>query len=308
MSKVLLVEDSPTQATKIKLLLQAKQHGVTVAADGRSALEQLHQDPPEVVITDLDMPRMTGLELVEQMQADFPEIPAILITAQGSEVLAVQALRQGAAAYVPKTMLDALLDTTIRDVLGVLRADRSYARLIDALDRNEMEFRLPSDPFLIAPLVDLVNQLIAGMGVLSGNELVRFSTAFDHALQNGMLHGNLELTPAQVASFRQSFADGEEPEYILKRREQAPYRDRRLAVQIRVEKEVIHGSVTDEGPGFDTSLVPSLQSVERILGANRRGLVLLTSFMDQVRYNDRGNQVHFTKRKPPSAPPRPASP
>jgi CheY-like chemotaxis protein len=242
------------------------------------------------------MPGMTGLELVEQMQADFPEIPAILITAQGSEVLAVQALRHGAAAYVPKTMLEALLDTTIRDVLGVLRADRSYARLIDALDRNEMEFRLPSEPFLIAPLVDLVNQLIAGMGVLSGNELVRFSTAFDHALQNGMLHGNLEITPAQVATFRQSFADGVEPEFIVKRRQEAPYRDRRLAVQVRIEKDAVYGSVTDEGPGFDISLVPSLQSVERILGTDGRGLVLLTSFMDEVRYNKHGNQVHFTKR------------
>lgn len=295
MSKILVVEDSATQATEIKMMLEDRAHDVRLVADGQAALESLADSIPDVVVTDLDMPHMTGLELVEQMQVDYPQVPAILITAQGSEALAVQALRRGAAAYVPKNMMDSLLDATIRDVLGVLRADRSYARLVDSLVYNRMTFRLPSEPFLIAPLVDLVVQMIAGMRLLSNNDVVRFSSAFDHALQNGMLHGNLELTPEQARQFRQSFFQGVEPDFIAERRGQSPYGDRRLDVDVQVSETRIRCDVRDEGPGFDTTIVPSPQSVAPIHCDERRGLVLLTSFMDEVEYNGRGNEVVFIK-------------
>lgn len=295
MSTVLVVEDSATQATEIKMMLEARSHHVQLAVDGRAALESLARVAPDVVVTDLDMPHMTGLELVEQMQVGYPQVPAILITAQGSEALAVQALRHGAAAYVPKSMMASLLDATIRDVLGVLRADRSYARLIDSLVHNRMTFRLPSEPFLIAPLVDLVVQMIAGMRLLSNNEIVRFSSAFDHALQNGMLHGNLELTRAQVGEFRQSFSQGVEPDFLVQRREQKPYGDRRLDIDVQVTETVIRCHVRDEGPGFDTTIIPSSQSTDSIHCDDGRGLVLLTSFMDEVVYNDRGNEVTLMK-------------
>lgn len=295
MSTVLVVEDSATQAAEIKMMLEDRSHEVRLVVDGRAALDSLANSVPDVVVTDLDMPHMTGLELVEQMQVDYPQVPAILITAQGSETLAVQALRRGAAAYVPKNMMDSLLDATIRDVLGVLRADRSYARLVDSLVHNRMTFRLPSEPFLIAPLVDLVVQMIAGMRLLSNNDIVRFSSAFDHALQNGMLHGNLEVTPEQAAAFRQSFCQGREPDFIAERRGQKPYRDRRLDVDVQVFETKIRCDVRDEGPGFDTTIVPSPQAVESIHCDEGRGLLLLTSFMDEVNYNDRGNEVTLIK-------------
>ncbi len=61
---------------------------------------------------------MNGLELIKKMAADFPQIPAVLVTAQGSERLAAEALKHGAAAYVPKSMLTEMLLGTVEDVLA----------------------------------------------------------------------------------------------------------------------------------------------------------------------------------------------
>lgn len=102
MAKVLLAEDSPTQAFEIKMLLEDASHEVELAENGQVALDALATTPFDVVITDLEMPEVNGLQLVETMQLDFDHIPAILITNRGSEDLATQALRSGAASYVPK--------------------------------------------------------------------------------------------------------------------------------------------------------------------------------------------------------------
>ena len=103
MAKVLLVEDSPTQAVEMRMLLEEGCHDVRHAANGRLALEVLSEESLDIVVTDLEMPEVNGLELVETMRTDYAHIPAILVTARGSEELAAEALQKGAAGYVPRT-------------------------------------------------------------------------------------------------------------------------------------------------------------------------------------------------------------
>jgi two-component system NtrC family sensor kinase len=81
-----------------------KPAGYTVQAvtDGLSALTLARQLQPELLITDQNMPNLTGLELIRRVRADRPHFPAILITAEGSESLAIEALRAGASDYLVK--------------------------------------------------------------------------------------------------------------------------------------------------------------------------------------------------------------
>ena len=175
MARVLLVEDSRTQAAEITMLLESASHEVQHAVNGRLGQELLENDVFDVVVTDLEMPEMNGLELVEAMQLDFAHIPAILVTSRGSEDLATQALRKGAASYVPKDSLPTLLNDAITDVLGVIRGDSSYAKLISTLRKNVFVFELDSDGELVSPLVGLMLQVVSGMGTLGGMHLVRLS-------------------------------------------------------------------------------------------------------------------------------------
>ncbi len=194
MSNILLVEDSATQAMQMKMLLESASHTVTCVDDGTVALERLADGYNELVVTDLELPLLSGLDLIKKMQADFPQIPAVLVTAQGSERLAAEALKHGAAAYVPKSMLTEMLLGTVEDVLGVMRTDRSYAELIDHLTENRLIFDLPCKPDLIEPVIDLTMHMAAGMELLSGTDRHRVSAALRHVLSNSLYRGNLELT------------------------------------------------------------------------------------------------------------------
>src|SRR5205085_810272 len=79
----------------------------SVPGGGEAALAAVRRRRPDVVLTDMQMPVMNGLELVAALRADFPGLPVVLCAGVGSEELAVEALRAGAAHYVPKRRLTA---------------------------------------------------------------------------------------------------------------------------------------------------------------------------------------------------------
>src|SRR5690348_2122267 len=103
MTTVLIVDDSAVDRRLAQGLLEkGGEMSFAFAANGKEAIEQLQVSPPDIVLTDLQMPEMNGLELVRAVREKYPLIPVILMTAQGSEEIAVQALSCGAASYVPK--------------------------------------------------------------------------------------------------------------------------------------------------------------------------------------------------------------
>jgi two-component system response regulator AtoC len=100
MSTILLVDDEPGVLFTLGEVLTDRGHRVISARSGAEALTKL--DDVETVLTDLSMPGMDGLELMTQITARDPELPVILLTAHGSERVAVAAMKQGAYDYLAK--------------------------------------------------------------------------------------------------------------------------------------------------------------------------------------------------------------
>jgi len=100
LSCVLLVDDEPGVLFTLSELLLERGHKVITAKNGVEALTKLEE--AETVLTDLSMPRMDGLELMTQIAARDPSLPVILLTAHGSEKVAVAAMKQGAYDYLTK--------------------------------------------------------------------------------------------------------------------------------------------------------------------------------------------------------------
>lgn len=102
MKKILIVDDESNMRLVLKALLSREGYEVLTAADGVEALEALKNRDVKVVVTDLKMPRLDGMGLLERVVRDYPSVPVIMITAHGTIHTAVDALKKGALDYITK--------------------------------------------------------------------------------------------------------------------------------------------------------------------------------------------------------------
>src|SRR4051812_43723930 len=116
---ILVVDDISVDRRKAGGIVEQNLGWSVIYADhGLSALAAIERDRPRIVLTDLQMPQMNGLELVEAVKRKHSLVPVVLMTAYGSEDIAIEALRQGAASYVPKNRLTRDLAQTLEQVLA----------------------------------------------------------------------------------------------------------------------------------------------------------------------------------------------
>jgi CheY-like chemotaxis protein/anti-sigma regulatory factor (Ser/Thr protein kinase) len=301
MTKILVVDDSEVDRALVKGIL-AHQPGFRIesAANGQEALTHMEHSLPDVVLSDLIMPGLDGLEVVAAVRKRYPRVPVIIMTAYGNESLAVSALEQGAASYVPKARQAELLVETVHRVIARTLADRTQDRLMNCLVKLECSFLLENDPALIAPLVNMMQRTMAGMSLSDTTGRIRIGMAVEEALLNAMYHGNLEITAEELADARANLMDGYLTRIIDERRAKPPFRDRKIIVGAQITTSGARFLIRDEGPGFDASQILGLAGVDRFERGRNRGLTLMRSFMDQVTYNDTGNQVILFKQSEPA--------
>lgn len=298
MTRVLIVDDSLTDRRLAGgLITRSGDLDVHFAVDGRDALEQIELHLPDLVVTDLNMPEIDGLALVKSIREQYPMVPVILMTAQGSDAIAVEALRSGAASYVPKKRLADDLLQTVQQVLTVAHADRGRSRLMRRLQRQQVEFRLENDVELIMSLVQFLQDAVRGMLVCDDADRIRLGVALQEAMINACFHGNLEVSSSLRESDHHAYYD-----LAKERASLSPYADRRISVAMTISPEEAVFIIGDEGPGFDPHALPDPRAPQNLEKPSGRGLLLMQTFMDEVRYNDRGNEVTMIKRRRPPQP------
>jgi CheY-like chemotaxis protein len=298
MPTVMVVDDSAVDRRFVGgLLSRDGRFQVEFAEDGTQALTRMRQSAPDLIVTDLQMPNRNGLDLVAAVRMHHPNVPIILMTGHGSEALAVEALQQGASNYVPKPQLGERLLESVEEALSLVRADRTYERLISCLQRCEFDFELDNDPGLVDPLVDLIQQMVAGMRLTDATGRFRIGAAVKEAVLNALYRGNLEIGFQQMQDTRVALLEGGGEDLVSERRGLAPYRDRKVRVAVLLDGQESRFTIRDEGPGFDPSQIPPPGQPGSLDPQSGRGLVLMRAFMDEVQFSERGNEVTLIKRR-----------
>lgn len=154
---ILLVEDNADLRRMLTLQL-SQQYSVTAAADGIEALEKIKLTPPDLIITDLMMPRMDGAELLRRVRRDFAvsHVPVIILTAKNGDSEKSHLIANGANAFITKPFSHEMLSARIRQLLQeqstfqrkmLLKSQQAESTSTDAADeyekhlaRKDMEF------------------------------------------------------------------------------------------------------------------------------------------------------------------------
>ena len=127
MTKILIVDDSVVASRLIAKVFEFpnSRFELDFANDGAQGLEKIETTKPELVITDLEMPNVNGLELVSTTKERHPLTPVILVTSKGSEEIAAEALRNGAASYVPKVSIETALLDVVSGILDIYKPSQA---------------------------------------------------------------------------------------------------------------------------------------------------------------------------------------
>lgn len=159
-ARILVIEDEPNMVAGLRDNFEFEGYEVLTARDGVEGLERALQESPDLVILDVMMPRMSGLEVCRQLRAKRASIPIIMLTARGQEVDKVVGLELGADDYVTKPFSIRELLARVKAILrrtaaipkqqeqhsfGDVEVDLHYRRVLKAgkvLDISSKEFEL----------------------------------------------------------------------------------------------------------------------------------------------------------------------
>lgn len=117
--KVLVVDDDPAVRKSIDRVLTSKGYAVITAENGEEALRKLNEEKYDLVYTDIRMPGMSGLEVAEQVKAQRPWTPVVIITGYGTEAAETRAKAAGVSSFVHKPLSPEMIEDSARDALAV---------------------------------------------------------------------------------------------------------------------------------------------------------------------------------------------
>jgi CheY-like chemotaxis protein len=172
--RILVVDDEPKVAFFLQESLESLEHNYQVvrAETGESALMEMDRARFDVMITDLRMPGMSGLELMQRVKENFPETRTILITAYGSDDVEAETRRLNAYRYFTKPFHIEDLTTAVQEAMQDEAASASGPLLLsgERLERltqrlNDLRYEVGAQCVLLA---DITGQLVAEVGITEG--------------------------------------------------------------------------------------------------------------------------------------------
>lgn len=291
MASLLIVAESAEDRDQItQLLAENSQWKLYTAASADNARSQLEQCGIDLLLLEMDTHKSAD-DLVPLVREQFPRVPILIIAPDNNHDALVKALVLGAASYVPRGRLSRELPATIKRLLAL--SSREYRRrLAECLHSDQCRMVVRSDLEMIPAVVGYLRNSAEDFGLCDIRDSFRMAVALEEALTNAVIHGNLEVGSELRAVDECAYAA------LLDRRlAEEPYRSRTVQVDSYFDAEEVHVVITDEGPGFDPNKVPDPTDPANLEKPHGRGLMLMGSFMDEVQYNDKGNQVTLWKRR-----------
>ena len=289
MANILIVDNNAADRLLVSSIIEQHPQWIARAvASTREALERIQQKVPDLIITDLPLPEINGIELVTEVRKQLPSLPILLTTHSENAPMAMEALKAGATSFSPKQSLQKDLPATVSQLLDVAQRMRYTHDLTFCPMPGHQIFVLDNELSLIGPTIE---NLQGHLPAWSDRDRLQIGMAIEEAVTNAMHHGNLEVD----SQLREGETEQRYYEAIANRKREPGYYNRKVRIEAEFSDRHICIQISDEGPGFRPENVSDPRAAENLHRVSGRGLLLIRTFMDQVVHNATGNQITMTK-------------
>jgi two-component system response regulator PilR (NtrC family) len=258
--KILVVDDEDDVRKTLSEMIESLGYQVMGAENGKKALDRIKTEKVDLVITDLSMPKMNGLELIVNSKQINPNIPIAVISAFGNAETTTFALTRGAFSFIAKPFKIAQVRDLIRKGKQLRELSLGTYALMEWV-RSQTEMVFPSQPELFPSAILFVLKECQWRGIEDDARLENVATCLEELLSNALVHGN--------------------------RRD----KEKRIRVKMAFDAEKFVLSVKDEGDGFNGGNYLDKIREDQPAMPEKRGLFIVDLLMDDLRFSKKGNEV-----------------
>lgn len=291
MKSILVIDDEKSIRDMLRAGLTKYGYNFYDAADGKNGIEVYKRARPDIVLTDVKMPEMSGLELTRALKEIEYDTDIVIMTGYGSEELVIEALRSGATNYVKKPIsLNELF--TILDGIILNRERRRKSKVIkDVVVFEKKKLVIDNN---ISHIWGIINQILFNIpnevsdAVLEGMRLGLYEI-----ILNAIEHGNLGILYEEKS---EAIQNNTYLKLLESRSSQADRKQKRVFINCTIDHMELSAEIRDQGKGFDFHEFAEPESREETLRAHGRGIFLTSLYFDRLEYNEPGNMVTISKR------------
>lgn len=292
--KVLIVEDDDGTRFILGKVAKNEGHDVMTAPDGASGLAVFTEFRPDMVLSDIQMPKMDGLQLLERIRNVDHDVVVVMVSSLDTPEYTIKALRLRADDYLVKPAQEKDLLLLIRKYQKVILTRTKEREVVGLVVKKNLEMRVSNQLDLVDRIVDRLMQetehhlpSIDRLGVHLG--LVEL-------VSNGIEHGNLEITYDEKTLAMEGGADAWQ-NLVRARMQQYPFSERFVTIEIGMGANLIEWVITDQGKGFDWTKIPDPNDPANLLSPHGRGIMLTQFRFDEMTYLGNGSKVRLVKGK-----------
>jgi CheY-like chemotaxis protein/anti-sigma regulatory factor (Ser/Thr protein kinase) len=292
---ILLVDDCPEIVDSLASILAINNYIVDTACNGSEALRKLRKNMYDVVVCDIDMPGMNGLDFLERIRMDGRNQDVILMTGFLQQEYFIRAIRLGASDFISKPIDTNQLLKSIEAIIAKIISRDNVDKILSDLDQAQLSCVIDPLKFSGHGIAKMLSPFLHQNLRLSHDTLNELLICADEMLHNAFIHGVLELTPEQ----RQY--DHAQMQEIIKARLNLPeIRTRRIRFSMSLDQyeDTICIVVEDDGAGFDyQAWLDRLSGMDLLsLDSWGRGLAMLYYLSDKLDFANGGRQVRVIRK------------
>ena len=287
--KVLIVDDEEVLRNILSRFINKAGYETLEAKDGKEAIELYKISKPFIVISDIMMPKMDGLTLLNELKKIDKNAMVALMTGYGNEDILLEALRGGALNFFKKPFNFQEIVNFVRNALK-RRSEPEYNELYsEHLVEESKKFVFPTGETNILPIINQVTLHLKKIADTS--EILNLKIGIEEMIANAIEHGNLGITMKEK---HKALEEGIWGKFIQHRLDINNNRSKKVLINSYLGTKYFAISIEDEGNGFDWKSLPAL-SPDNLLNYNGRGIFLTKIYYNEVIFNQKGNIVTLKK-------------
>ena len=291
MKKILIIDDENLVRSVINIALTNKGYKVYEADNGKTGIQMFIDIDPDIVITDVNMPEMSGIEVTKNIKENKVDADVVIMTGYGTEELIIEALRVGASNYINKPVDFKELFNILDSIILKRENRRLFDVLKDVVVFEKKSLVLDND---ITKVWGTVNQILFNLSPsIERKKIEKLKLGLYEILVNSIEHGNLGITYDEK---KEALENNTYNKLVTRKLKEANEQKKVVNIQTVYNGEELVVEIIDQGKGFNLKELPPLSDPDTLLAVHGRGILLASLYFDKLEYKEPGNVVTIVKK------------